>query len=758
MHSRHILMLCLALWLGLTFPLCTLADDSPTWDANSEGQFILSLTRDLHGNLWVGTEGEGVWRFAPKAATGKQWTQFTQKDGLGDDNAYALACDKAGRIWAGTLNHGVSVFNGKAWKTYGQIDGPLGCRVFALAVSPMDGSVWGATEAGLFRYKNSSWTYFTRAEGLPSDQANALAFGSDGTLYVGTQCDGIAIASSTNNYHSWRVVTGPRQIPCAATGYGLPSALINCLFVASNGTVYAGTTCGLAASRDKGWTWHFRRGLDWKAKLAGLYHPIAPDTIATQGDLLQEDYVTCLGENRSGHLFVGHRQGGLESFDMKTGKRIQSGEDGVRADDYVSALRVEGKAVCVGLYGDGLLIPNSSAKLTAAVSLPATSIPPLPEPAKPPTMAELTAMLARVKSMTEKMPVGSAAYLGEDWQTQGDWVGRYGRKLSILCAARAPLNHDIQRELPYSAQEEMGPHHDLDDSIRYHCTWIKTENPKSLYDPIPGYRCQAEWGDHGEAYPRAFEGPDIWISINVPEGIQRISLYFMNKDGHSGENRCRDYTVEIQNYQQSLEIANTSPFLAQARVNALWGGVYKSFVVRGPSKYLIKIGKNNSLNTLVSAVFIDKLRGPATMQEGWPLAWMGAVHYDPPDPNTLVMPDPHLLDKLLAEKESGIGLSVKTTSPIYLESQGVSTERYSNLWSSLDEAYDDQDSIVLQKTDRLLAYRALLAAHGSDLLQTNWRWFLQLWLPVDRDQFKSVMTHAHDELLRRNPQMQGLEY
>ena len=33
---------------------------------------------------------------------------------LGDDNAYALACDKLGRIWVGNLNHGVSVYDGHA--------------------------------------------------------------------------------------------------------------------------------------------------------------------------------------------------------------------------------------------------------------------------------------------------------------------------------------------------------------------------------------------------------------------------------------------------------------------------------------------------------------------------------------------------------------------------------------------------------------------------------------------------------------------
>ncbi len=250
-----------------------------TWNANAQGQFITSLCRDNSGHVWIGTEDMGVWRCDPSAPKDKQYTHYTTQstnNGLSDDNAYALTCDKAGRVWVGTLNHGVSVFNGKAWRTYGPVDGPLGSRVFALAVSPKDGGVWGATEAGLFRYVNSRWTYFTRADGLPSDQAQALAFGADGTLYVGTQCDGIAVGSPVDNYKTWRVTPGPSALPNVASGRGLPSALINCLLVTSDNTVFAGTTTGLAKSRDGGESWTFVRGLDWKAKLAGLYHPVAP--------------------------------------------------------------------------------------------------------------------------------------------------------------------------------------------------------------------------------------------------------------------------------------------------------------------------------------------------------------------------------------------------------------------------------------------------------------------------------------------------
>jgi len=730
----------------------------PTWDANAQGQFITSLCRDTTGHVWIGTEDQGVWRCDPAAPAGQQYTHYTTKDGLGDDNAYALTCDKAGRVWVGTLNHGVSVFNGKAWRTYGPVDGPLGSRVFALAVSPKDGGVWGATEAGLFRYQNSRWTYFTREGGLPSDQAQALAFGADGTLYVGTQCDGIAVGSPDNNYKTWRVTPGPNSLPNAASGRGLPSALINCLLVTSDNTVFAGTTTGLAKSRDGGETWTFVRGLDWTAKLAGLYHPIAPAPSTYTGDLLTEDYVTSLAEDERGRLFVGHRQTGVEAFEAKTGKRLQSGASGAKTDSYVDCLLLSGRSAWVGQYGGGLLPPADL--LAESETSPAPSpVASMPAPAAPPTLSELNTMVAKAKSLKGEMPVGGGAYWGEDWQTQGDWVGRYGRKLAILCAARAPFNHDIQMEASYSVHETIGPHHNLDDGIRNWCTLNQTDNPKSLYDPIPGHRRQSEWDDHGEDYPRPFNGPDIWIAVTVPEGVKLISLYFTNKDGHDLDNRYRDYKIELKPYQASLKLADTSPALAQARVRDFWGGIYKTFMVSGPSKYWIKISKNNSINTIISAVLIDKLNGPVSKKDNLALGWMGGVHYDPPDPDAPVVSNAHLLDELLAGKRSNIKTSLETNSLVRQDKRSNPSITISTkLWSTLNTICNKQDNVVLQKPYRLLAYRSATVFDAPETLQANWRWFLKIWYPLDRANFNEVMAKAHEELINTNPSMKGANF
>jgi hypothetical protein len=721
------------------------------WNADAKGQFITSLCPGTRGTTWIGTEDNGVWCFDPSAPTGSRYTHYTQQDGLGDNNAYALAVDKAGRLWVGTLNHGVSVFNGKTWRTYGPLDGPLGSRVFALAVNPKDGGVWGATEAGLFRYENSHWTYFTRADGLPSDQASALAFDADGTLYVGTQCDGIAISSPADGYKSWRVVSGPASLPNAPSGTGLPSALINCLLVAESGTVYAGTDGGLAASTDGGESWRFVRGLDWKAKELGLYPPVTPVSVSVSGDLLSEDYVTSLAEGADGRIFVGHRQTGVEAFSPNTGLRVQSGLNGSKTDSDISYLLVSGQAAWVGLYGGGALPPAAAPAQTSLVS--SVLVAPLPAAAKPPTLAELKIMLARVKRLTENMPVGGGVFLGEDWQTQGDWMGRYGNRLAVLCADEAPLDKLVQSDFTYIVKGFAGPHHIKYDGLRTFCSWVNTNDPRVLWNPSAGDRREAEWDDHGEAYSQSYEGPDVWARVTVPAGIQRLSLYFMNKDGHEqdaqdNENRFRDYVVQLKADPDSLGISQeippaeaadvgSLPTLAAARVHNFWFGVYEQFLVHGPAVYMVKVSKIGSRNTILQAILLDKLSGPPTKWEKLRSTWYGRDTYKPP-----VVPE------------------------IALPSASISTAQ--NLWNALAKSTDKAKIATLLPSYRILAYRAVAneattsgkksGAQALEQLLANWRWNLSFWDAAQREDFQRELHATWAELAAINPDLKSGKY
>ena len=526
------------------------------WDAGRQGKFITALCEDHQRNLWVGTEDKGVWEYHART---HQWQQFTvsstggtpsglgpvltagtpNEHALGDNDIYAIACDRLGRIWVGHLNHGVSVYNGKSWRNYDVINGPLGERVFDIATCPVNGDVWIATDEGLTRYslKNDSWSYFTRGtkgEGLPSNQIQAIAFAKDGTLYAATQCHGLAICKPTKNYQtnqlvysSWHTVSSRfvNRPPLTPMGHGLPTNLLNDVMVAHDGTIWVATDAGLAWSRNKGQSWQFVRGRDWEAKDKGLYHGPSDqeiDSIAGHFHrwnlLLAEDYVTCVGEDDHGYIWIGHWRKGVEVLDPRTGKHYQSNgkpiippqkpkttQSGKAASkvhlsprDYVTcSLMPPNQPPIVAFYEGGLIrMPQRFEGSTRRIAYTTQHYssrshtnfhPPLPSPVQAPSSADIKAMVQRLKTINQSLPTVGAAYIGDDWMTQGDWVGRYGREYAVLCAAESPSDHVLHAPiLPVHVKCVIGPHHDPSDGLRHWVQGVITHKHSTLYDPMIG--------------------------------------------------------------------------------------------------------------------------------------------------------------------------------------------------------------------------------------------------------------------------------
>jgi len=75
------------------------------------------LHEDVHGDIWVGTYFGGLSVF--HRATG-QWTTYTRKDGLPNDNVTGILEDKQGNLWISTGN-GLSRYPG--FRTYTRTDG-----------------------------------------------------------------------------------------------------------------------------------------------------------------------------------------------------------------------------------------------------------------------------------------------------------------------------------------------------------------------------------------------------------------------------------------------------------------------------------------------------------------------------------------------------------------------------------------------------------------------------------------------------------
>ncbi|MGL4944014.1 MAG: ligand-binding sensor domain-containing protein, partial [Thermoguttaceae bacterium] len=731
-----------------------------------DADFIVSMIADGDGGVFIGTEDKGV---VHRDAAGNV-TRFVAE--LGDPNAYALAIDKLGRLWVGNLNSGVSVFSGETWKNYDVIDGPIGERVFDIQLCPVDGDVWIATSAGITRYKLDAdeWEHFTREDGLLEDQASSLAFKDDGTLIVGTQCHGLAIFSRGKNgaYTHSKNITAPERfgpnncspVPLVPFGDGLPTNQINQVLVASDGVIWIATPTGLVRANDKLTQMQFARGIDYADKVRGLYGGApkgwqeCPPEVRTQ--LLPEDYITCLAEDASGAIWLGTRQRGFVAIDPQTGRRgTGDAESFGLADNYVSAiLPMPDAKPLIGLYIGGVARPNRALTLGArprTVNTVAKSdFAPLPSPIKPPTVDELRAMQAKLEKLNEPLPKIYAAYYGDDWKTQGDWVGRYGRQYAIMCAVNSPYDRKMyrhQREISVNAF--IGPNSRSDDSYRAWIHWLQTDNLRALYDPFVGGRRQAEWNDNGTEYPMTQDGPDLWYQIDVKkEGVYRVSMYVFNKDGHSGKNVMRDYMLEVypassqwtdttrQNWRDhsrtAEEAVQTQEPLAKSRLRNFWGGVYKTFTVTGPASYFVKLDRNYSFNTMLSLVAVDRLVGESDPYDKGPLPWVYVRQNPPRKPYQW-------------ELATELGIASR------------------QLWNTILASRDKSGNVEAGKRAELIAFFGATAAaencnddtsiRGEQMLVRHITWEIKHWNAALRQEFESRMAESWEGFKKANPEI-----
>jgi len=214
------------LWLATQDGLFRRPADPPTarperFATRLEGVSIRGLLRDQEDNLWLATDGQGIFRHTPTP-----FDHYTTADGLSHDLVWDVAAAPDGPLWAATRS-GLSRFDGTAftpvtdpgapqqevpslhyaqdgtlwmgtrtelvaydgttYATYPEVDGePVGLTVDIAETA--SGTLWFATlRNGLIRYDGDAFERLTAADGLPSNNVRALSVDAQGRLWVACQ-------------------------------------------------------------------------------------------------------------------------------------------------------------------------------------------------------------------------------------------------------------------------------------------------------------------------------------------------------------------------------------------------------------------------------------------------------------------------------------------------------------------------------------------------------------------------------------------
>lgn len=271
---------------------------------------VRSMYSDRAGNVWIGTDANGLLR-----ARRNLFTTYTSAEGLSHDVPTAVYGDAAGTMWVATNCGGVDAIDPdlRAVTIYNPRSpgDPRGdpC-VFALTQTP-DGTVWqGSYGGGLSVVAGGPERH---VEGLPDSVVLALYTDSEGALWAGTRSGGLA------------AIEGGRVREVYTTADGLSSDAVRTIVQTRDGSLWIGTLEGADRLTDGRFTDTLADGLavraiheDGDGNLwigtygAGLMVCLAARdacTPITRKDGLPDDVVSSILEDDAGNLWMSGNRG-----------------------------------------------------------------------------------------------------------------------------------------------------------------------------------------------------------------------------------------------------------------------------------------------------------------------------------------------------------------------------------------------------------------------------------------------------------------
>jgi signal transduction histidine kinase/ligand-binding sensor domain-containing protein len=233
-------------------------------------EVILSMFEDREGDIWLGSESNGLTVLRdPKVTT------FTANAGLTDDLVRCVYQDRAGVIWLGT-NAGLTKMAGGKVSRFTVEDGLSSNLVFAIGETAA-GDLLVGTQDGLNVIHNRSVKLLTTADGLADDLVRSLHTDTDGSIWIGTRRGLTVLRGST--FHTYTKADG------------LGDDFVGALTRTRDGSLWVGTLRGVTRIKE------------------GRFKTFG------------SNIVTALHEDSSGVLWIGTQDGGLQS--MRNGEMVR---------------------------------------------------------------------------------------------------------------------------------------------------------------------------------------------------------------------------------------------------------------------------------------------------------------------------------------------------------------------------------------------------------------------------------------------------
>lgn len=152
---------------------------------NVSRNYIYCIFIDSKKRVWLGTDDQGIIVYDH----GK-FTTYSSHDGLKSNVVYSITEDLSGHIWFSTLKGGIYQFDGKIFRNYSTAEGLSDLSVFSIAADQF-GNIIIVNKNGIdvLDPVSGAFNYFDRAEGIPeiNSDLNAISKDNRGNFWIGSE-------------------------------------------------------------------------------------------------------------------------------------------------------------------------------------------------------------------------------------------------------------------------------------------------------------------------------------------------------------------------------------------------------------------------------------------------------------------------------------------------------------------------------------------------------------------------------------------
>ncbi|MFI5204953.1 MAG: two-component regulator propeller domain-containing protein, partial [Flavobacteriales bacterium] len=187
---------------------------------------IRFVSEDNEGNIWMGTDGKGVLKFA-----GESFVAFTTNDGLSSEQIMSVLQDSHGDFWFGTYGKGLIRYNGEEYTQYTDANGLSNNIVWTSCETP-DHKLWFGTSDGLCVFDGKKFEVVSDTSAYVSNKITSLLALPDGSVWIGRRTGASLMKPDGNVLHY-------------DARHGLHGGNVRCMITDEKGILWLGGASGL---------------------------------------------------------------------------------------------------------------------------------------------------------------------------------------------------------------------------------------------------------------------------------------------------------------------------------------------------------------------------------------------------------------------------------------------------------------------------------------------------------------------------------